>query len=60
MNPLPIAPVSNVALLAAALELQRTHGTEFAVLFLEPYGFDPEVIKALLHPNAPLATTGKH
>ena len=48
--PLPVAPVSSVAILAAALELQRTHGTEFAIQFLEPYGFDPEVVKALLYP----------
>lgn len=48
---LPVARVSPVAILAAALELQRIHGTEFAVRFLEPYQFDPEVVNALLYPD---------
>lgn len=47
---LPVARVSPVAILAAALELQRIHGTEFAVRFLEPYQFDPEVVTTLLYP----------
>lgn len=51
LNNYPVAPVSSVAILAAALELQRTHGTEFAARFLEPYQFDPEVVKALLYPD---------
>lgn len=40
--------VSPVVILAAAVELQRTHGTEFAARFLEPYGFDQRVIEELL------------
>ena len=46
---LPVARVSPVAILAAALELQRIHGTEFAVRFLEPYQFAAEVVHALLY-----------
>jgi hypothetical protein len=45
---LPISPVSNVAVLAAALLLQRIHGTEFAARFLQPYGFDDGVVLELL------------
>lgn len=44
-----ISPVSNVAILAAALVLQQIHGTAFAVLFLQPYGFPAEVISELLN-----------
>lgn len=44
-----ISPVSNVAILAAALVLQQIHGTAFAVLFLQPYGFPVEVISELLN-----------
>lgn len=45
---LPKPDVSSVVILAAAVELQRTHGTEFAARFLEPYGFDQQVVDELL------------
>lgn len=45
---LPKPYVSRVVILAAAVELQRIHGTEFAVRFLEPFGFDHQVINELL------------
>ena len=42
------SPASHVAILAAALLLQRLHGTEFAARFLQPYGFDAGVVSQLL------------
>jgi len=47
---LPNSPVSSVAILAAALELQRIHGTKLATRFLEPYGVDEQVVNELLEP----------
>ena len=44
---LHVAIVSNVAILAAALELRRIHGLRFALRFLEPYSFDRQVLKEL-------------
>jgi hypothetical protein len=48
----PTRPVCNVAILAAALELQLIFDTGFAMQFLTPYGFTAEVVQELLHPAA--------
>jgi len=45
-----IIPASSVNILGAALELQLVHGTEFARRFLEPYGYDEQVVNELLMP----------
>ena len=44
----PKPRISRVAILAAALNLQRSHGSQFAAFFLEPYGFDQHVVDELL------------
>jgi len=44
----PRGPINNVAILAAALLLQKLYGTEFAARFLQQYDFDDALITELL------------